>query len=237
MVIWMNTNDFWMQFKERYETRSIYLHPQIICGITLSELHKLLPHPDISNGDEEDGLGPFDRWFGIVDEVLFFITCYHNNPELTTITSRSSLPPEEKYYWSIIEPLSCLPKDLFRRVMWINGNVDASISVCFYKNNEVKYEVYRASSRIEALELLTFLRQIGSEYKYFVADPENLDVNWLIIKLQSGIRDEIVGRYTLRSVAEEVAKTMSLKSDDLYQIINEQLSEKVATYHRGKINL
>ena len=238
MIKWVHQKEFWQIYESAYMPKRIYLEDRVHSDASFTALQSIIPIAPSSNPNEFNEPVPCERWYGIHDDLLFFITYYHTGEDdLTTISTRNVAVPQEKYLWSILKELSDLPAPILRRVSWIRGHrCGASKSIFFKDRHGVVTEVYRAASWQEAQDLLNFLHTLGSDYNYFIDDSENIDLDWIIARSRPGDPARIVGRYPLRSSAERVARLMSMKDDAVYRVKAEGINDlSGGVFFKGEI--
>ena len=177
MINWIQVDEWGRYYDNIYLA---YYHPnridfferEIVVDISLSELQNIIPVPPVSNPPDMTEPGLCERWYGFVNDLLFWVTYYHSDTDNYTCIICIAPPSQGKYRWSFLEKLIDLPSPILHRISWIRGHDNPSKSIYFKDKSGISNEVYRAKTNIEATELLSFLQALKPEYRYYIDEPE-----------------------------------------------------------------
>jgi hypothetical protein len=232
MIRWLAQEEFVGQFEELYRPRRLFLDYRIQCATFVQQLEGEIPFPAVYEVGKFGEPTPTFRWYGAKGNFLFFIDSpYGGEAGFTTITTPRYEAPG-KYLWAALTELSELPPILLKRVVWMEGHgAEAARSVFTWDEYGIVTEVYRASCETDAAGLLSFFREVDSDFSYFLGEPEDINLNWVILRDTS---NEIIGRYGLRSVTERVAREMSMRDEAIYKVEAEGNRLQGASFKRGE---
>ncbi len=240
MINWIQADEWWSYFNNYYATnyRSIqtyFFEREFIVDITLAELQNIIPVPAVSNPLDMSEPGPCERWYGRLNELIFWVTYYHTESNNYTLINCIAPLSPESYHWKFLEQLVDLPSSIFSRISWINGEKDAEKAIYVTDKNGLSYEFYRAKTHQEATELIAFLQGFKPEFNFYIDEPEDRNSTWVVVKIQPGELEQIVARYNSRSSTESVARAMSM-DDALYQVKEERDGGKIGlAFVKGKV--
>ncbi|BAY08656.1 hypothetical protein [Calothrix sp. NIES-2098] len=238
---WIQAEEWWLKYKnyEAVEDRANPTHffeQEFTVDISLAELQKIIPVPPVSNPTDTSEPGTCERWYGQINELIFWLTYYHTESNNYTLISCMAPPSPRNYHWSFLEKLVALPSSILSKISWIKGYDNAETSIYTFDKYGLTYEFYRAKTHLEAIELITFLQRIKSELNFYIDEPENRNSTWVAVKIQPGEAEQIVARYNSRSSTESVAKAMSMNDDALYQVNEERVGGKIGlAFVKGKV--
>lgn len=178
MINWIQADEWGRHYDNIYLT---YYHPklidfferEIVVDISFCELQNIIPVPPVSNPADMTEPGPCERWYGFLNELLFWVTYYQTDRDKYFTDIICIAPPSQgRYRWSFLEKLIDLPSPILQRISWIHGHNNANKSIYFRDKSGIPHEVYRAKTNIEATELLSFLQALKSEYRYYIDEPK-----------------------------------------------------------------
>jgi hypothetical protein len=172
MIRWLKFDEWQQHFENNYSEyycvqKIDFYYYCFTVDLTLAELQKIIPFSPIYNPTEQDEPGPCERWYGCVDELLFWVTYYYTESQNYTLINCVAPLFKGNYRCSFLENLVDLPHPLLTYISWISCDDDASQPVYFQAQNGVSQEIYRAKNNIEATELVNFLQSLNPKYQYF----------------------------------------------------------------------
>lgn len=235
MIKWLAQEEFVRLFEKLYRPRQLFLNYRIQCDTCAERLKEEIPFPPISEGEESGEPTPTARWYGAKGDFLFYIdSSYGGEDSFTTITT-PRYEVHGKYLWAALTELSELPPVLLKRVFWMEGHgAEAKRSVFIKDGYGIVTEVYRASSESDAAGLVNFFHEIESDFSYFTGEPEDINLNWVILRDALDEIPRVIGRYALRSVTERVAREMSMRDEAIYKVEAEGNRLQGASFKRGE---
>ena len=239
---WLQQEEFQRRFDKNYCPKNIYLIDSLVSEVSFSELNGILPISLSSHINEEDGLGFRNKWFGSIDDLLFTVTCLSDDFIYLCLREKDDIT--EKYQWSFLEKLVGLPPRILNRISWIrtdfrvNRDFKGKAKSAVFSKTEhgIAFQIYKAVSEIETQELLNFLGGLNSECNYWIDKPEPINQTWVITKSSTNEDDKIAGRYTRRTVAEEVARLNSTSDNNFYRVQEENTGQNGLTFFKGTIS-
>ncbi|BAY25229.1 hypothetical protein NIES2100_50350 [Calothrix sp. NIES-2100] len=191
MINWIQAEEWCAYYDDYYavDKRANQIHffeQEFTVDISLAELQKIIPVTPVSNPTDMSEPGPCERWYGQINELIFWITYYHTESNKYTLITSISPKYREKYHWSFLEKLVDLPSSILSRISWINGDRNPEKSIYVTDENGLSYEFYPAKTHLEATELIVFLQDFKSEFNFYIDEPEERNSTWVAGKIQPG---------------------------------------------------
>jgi hypothetical protein len=248
-IEWLDQTEFYARFEREYQPRGLSLTFEISFSSTREALANVVPREPVINPTEQDEPGPCSRWYGQVDDVLFWLTHYDHPYWDQALLATRGKTADEPYRWSVLETLMRLPPPILRNTtsfFWHVTRAEAvqapatpprgpASAVAFIDEHLITREAFVAETREEAQAVCKVLMRIGSKYDYYLADPERCESTWSVLKSIPTQPVSCVARYPWRVSAEDVARTMSLQDDAIYSAQEEDGSRRRGmSFRRGK---
>ena len=178
MIDWIQAEE-WRAYYDRYyaadyrSNQTYFFEQEFSVDISLAELTKIIPVTPVSNPTDMSEPGPCERWYGQINELLFWITYYHTESNNYTLVTCIAPGASENYHWSFLKKLVDLPSPILSRVSWIHGDRNPEKSIYVTDQNGLSYEFYRAKTHLEATELILFLQHLKSKFNFYIDEPED----------------------------------------------------------------